>query len=322
MADAIGIVGLGRMGGGMARRALDRGFTVVGFARGEPPAALVEAGLDHVADLAALVDSLAPPRAILLSIPAGPPVDETLDALLPHLSPGDVVADGGNAYWGDSIARAERLKAEGILFVDLGVSGGVKAAAAGYSFMAGGETEAFARLEPFLRAVAVEGGVVHAGPSGAGHYVKLVHNGIEFGMLQAIGEGFALLRREPVTLDIPAVLESWRHGSVVRGFLMDLLAEAVARDGALSEATGYIEDTGEVNWLVEDAVRMEVPIPVIAQSVFALFASRLAGDDAANAVIAMRHGFGGHPWGPDDAVAEERRTGRVGPIRQPRSTRT
>jgi 6-phosphogluconate dehydrogenase len=186
--------------------------------------------------------------------------------------------------------------------------------------MAGGEREAVARLEPVCRALATEGGFVHAGGPGSGHFVKLVHNGIEFGMMQAIAEGYALLRRHEAPLDLQRVVECWRRGSVIRSWLLDLLAEAHAADPGLGRAeSGFAEDTGEVNWLVMDAMRMEVPVPVIAQSVMQLFLSREkpADRDWARAVIAMRHGFGGHPFGPDESIARERREGRVGPIRRP-----
>jgi 6-phosphogluconate dehydrogenase len=172
-------------------------------------------------------------------------------------------------------------------------------------------------MEPVLRALAVEGGFVHAGAPGAGHFVKLVHNGIEFGMLQAIGEGFGLLRRWHAPLDVAGTVECWRHGSVIRSWLVDLLAEALRRDPGLEKPSSHIEDTGEVNWLVMDAMRMEAPIPVIAQSVMQLFASRGAAEDAAKAVVQMRHGFGGHPFGPDEGVAKERRESRVGDVFRP-----
>jgi 6-phosphogluconate dehydrogenase len=183
--------------------------------------------------------------------------------------------------------------------------------------MAGGEREAVAVLEPVLRALAVEGGFVHAGPPGAGHFVKLVHNGIEFGMLQAVAEGFGLLRRWHAPLDVAGTVECWRHGSVIRSWLVELLADALRHDAERRKPSGYIEDTGEVNWLVMDAMRMETPIPVIAQSVMQILASRGAADDAAKAVVQMRHGFGGHPFSPEESVAKERRENRVRHIFRP-----
>jgi 6-phosphogluconate dehydrogenase len=186
--------------------------------------------------------------------------------------------------------------------------------------MAGGEREAVARLEPICRALATKGGFVHAGGPGTGHFVKLVHNGIEFGMMQSIAEGYALLQRHGAPLDLQGVLACWRSGSVIRSWLVDLLAEAHAEDPGLTRAeSGFVEDTGEVNWLVMDAMRMEVPVPVIAQSVMQLFLSRErpAERDWARAVIAMRHGFGGHPFGPEASIARGRQAGRVGPIHRP-----
>ena len=183
--------------------------------------------------------------------------------------------------------------------------------------MVGGERRAVALLEPLLTRLAVAGGYVHAGPPGAGHFVKLVHNGIEFGMLQAIAEGFDLLRHYHEPLDVGAVLECWRHGSVIRSWLVDLLREAHKADPELQRASTHVEDTGEVNWLVADALRMEVPIPVITQSVMQLLASRDRTRDWARAIVLMRHGFGGHPFGADESVARERREGRVGAIFRP-----
>ncbi len=311
--NGLGVVGLGRMGGGLARLALSKGLGVTGLTLGGASKELVAAGLVEVADVSGF-RQLPTSRMVILYIPAGPPVDEMLERLSASLEPGDIVLDGGNSYWGDSIRRHDRLKAKGIEFLDVGTSGGVPGARDGACFMVGGDPAVAAQVEPVLRQLALDGGYVYAGPPGSGHFVKLVHNGIEFGMLQAIGEGFSLLGRFHETLDIDGVLECWRHGSVIRSWLIDLLAEALATDPALSQPTSYIEDTGEVNWLVADALRMEAPIPVIAQSVMQLFASRDPTRTWAKAVVAMRHGFGGHPFGPDAAVAEERRDGRVGDI--------
>lgn len=317
----IGIVGLGKMGGNIARQALRAGFRVAGQTKGDIPRDLVEAGLQTIENAEGFRAALSPPRLVFLWVPAGPIVDQMLDTLAKALEPGDIIIDGGNSYWGDSIDRHARLGARGLHFVDLGTSGGLSGALEGACFMAGGDTEAVSRLEPVCRALSVQGGFVHAGGPGMGHFVKLVHNGIEFGMLQAIGEGYALLRRQGAKVDVQATLEAWRHGSVIRSWLVDLLAEEHRGDPGLDRASsGFIEDTGEVNWLVMDALRMEVPVPVIAQSVMQLFDSRRAPSerDAARAVMAMRHGFGGHPFGPEEAIARERVEGRVGAIRQPK----
>jgi 6-phosphogluconate dehydrogenase len=307
-----GVVGLGRMGGGLALQALEKGMKVAGYTQGGARPELVRAGLQEVRDPAGFRDALAAPRAVFLYIPAGPDVDETLDLLAGVLGPGDIVVDGGNSYWGDSVRRHSRLRERGIHLVDLGTSGGVEGARRGACFMAGGEREPVARLEPILTALAVPGGYVHAGPPGAGHFAKLVHNGIEFGMLQAIGEGLDLLERHPAGLAVGDILRCWRHGSVIRSWLVDLLDEAYRAEGGLERIPGYVEDTGEVNWLLADALHLEAPIPVISQSVMQLFASR---DDRrlwARAIAMMRHGFGGHPYGSDEAIRQERRTGRVG----------
>jgi 6-phosphogluconate dehydrogenase len=307
-----GVVGLGRMGGNLARQALEKGMRVVGFTRHGAPQDMMEAGLVEVRSFEDLKAQLAPPRAVLLYIPAGPAVDELLDDLAAQLDNGDVLVDGGNSYWGDSIRRHQRLKDRAIHFVDLGTSGGVEGARRGACFMAGGEQEAIARVESILLELATEGGYVHAGPPGAGHFTKLVHNGIEFGMLQAIAEGVDLLERYRDHLDIAEVLRCWRHGSVIRSWLIDLMEEAYRSNGGMEKIPPYVEDTGEVNWLVDDALHMEVSVPVIAQSVMQLFASRDDRKNWARAIAMMRHGFGGHPYGPDEATVRERREGRVG----------
>lgn len=308
----LGVVGLGRMGGNLARQALEKGMRVVGMTAGPVDADLSRMGLEAVSSAAGF-SRLSRPRRVVLYIPAGPVVDDVLLELARVLEPGDVVADGGNSYWGDSVRRHERMKDAGIRYVDLGTSGGVDGARSGACFMAGGEPDAVALLEPALKRLATPGGWVHAGGPGAGHFVKLVHNGIEFGMLQAIGEGVDLLERFGSPLAIPEVLECWRHGSVIRSWLIDLMTQAYRGDDGLSKIPGFVEDTGEVNWLVADALHREVPIPVIAQAVFQLFASRDGEKRWARAIAAMRHGFGGHPFGAAPAIARERRESRVGP---------
>jgi 6-phosphogluconate dehydrogenase len=308
----MGIVGLGRMGGGLAVQARSLGFRVVGYDPGPPRPELKEAGVELRGGLEAMVAALPSPRAIFLYVPAGPPVDALLEQLAPLLADGDVVVDGGNSYWGDSIRRARRLALRGIQLVDAGTSGGVEGARHGACFMVGGEPAAVRRVEPILRALAVEGGYVHAGPSGAGHFTKLVHNGIEFGMLQAIGEGVDLLERYRDRLDVAGVLRCWRNGSVIRSWLVDLMHQAYGAERGLGQVPPVVEDTGEVNWLVADALQMEVAIPVISQAVMQLFASRDDTRRWARAIAMMRHGFGGHPYGRDPHIAEERRTGQVG----------
>lgn len=312
-----GVMGLGRMGGNLARQALEKGVRVVGFVRHDAPADLVQSGLEVIRSVGGFRERLTTPRIVFLYIPAGPEVDERLDEMASSLQPGDVLVDGGNSYWGDSIRRNIRLKARGIHFVDLGTSGGFDGARHGACFMVGGAQEAVALVEPILKRLAVEGGYVHAGPAGAGHFTKLVHNGIEFGMLQAIAEGVDLLEHYHEKLPVADVLRCYRFGSVIRSWLVDLMEQAYRQQGGLTEIPSYVDDTGEVNWLVGDALRMEVPTPVITQSVIQLLSSRDRREIAPRAVAAMRHGFGGHPFGANDSVRKEREQGRVGELFAP-----
>ena len=312
-----GVVGLGRMGGGIALQARDKGMKVVGYDPAGLREELASAGVVAASRLADFKHELSAPRAIFLYIPAGPAVDAVIEELAGRLERGDVIVDGGNSYWGDSIRRHERLAARGLELIDCGTSGGVEGARHGACFMVGGARAAVERIESMLIELAVEGGYVHAGPPGAGHFTKLVHNGIEFGMLQAIAEGVDLLERFDRKLDIPAVLSAWRHGSVIRSWLVDLMHEAYVKEGGLAKIPPFVEDTGEVNWLVADALRMETPIPVIAQSVMQLFASRDDRKPWARAIAMMRRGFGGHPYGANAAIVAERRHGQVGGTYRP-----
>lgn len=309
---ALGIVGLGKMGADLAKNAVAKGFEVAGTDTHAISDDLTKAGLKAAKDLKQLVALLTPPRFVMLYVPAGPPVDAVLAQLEDLLQSGDIIADGGNSYWGDSIRRHARLKQKGIHFIDAGTSGGPEGALDGACFMLGGEAQPVAEVEPMLRQLAVEGGFVHAGGPGAGHFVKLVHNGIEFGMLQAIGEGVDLLENYRDRLPIADVLSCWRHGSVIRSWLVDLMETMYRKQGGLAKIPAYVDDTGEVNWLVDDALHMEVAIPVITQSVVQLVASRDGKHEAARAIAMMRHGFGGHPYGENAGVAHERHTGRIG----------
>jgi 6-phosphogluconate dehydrogenase len=315
MADAkreFGIVGLGKMGANIALHARELGIGIVGNELAGVSQELRDAGVIEVDELGGFRQRLDPPRAVFIYIPAGPAVDKVLDQLADALEDGDILVDAGNSYWGDSIRRHRRLADRHRRFVDLGTSGGMEGARHGACFMAGGERDAVARIEPMLIDLAVEGGYVHAGPPGAGHFTKLVHNGIEFGMLQAIGEGVALLEGYRDPLQVPEVLRCWRHGSVIRSWLVDLMESAYRADGGLESIPPYVEDTGEVNWLVDDALHMEVPVPVISQSVMQLLASRDDQEPWARAIAMMRHGFGGHPYGSDEGTRRERREGRIG----------
>lgn len=307
-----GVVGLGKMGANLALQALEKGIRVVGFDIKRVPEELVNAGVVVVDSLEGFRENMSPPRPIFIYIPAGPIVDRVIDDITPHLDKGDIIIDSGNSYWGDSIRRHRALSEKGLHFIDLGTSGGIEGARHGACFMAGGEEEPIARIEPLLMELAFAGGYVHAGPPGAGHFTKLVHNGIEFGMLQAIGEGVDLLESYRDKLDIAEVLRCWRHGSVIRSWLIDLMEEAYRAEKGLERIPAYVEDTGEVNWLVEDALHMEIPIPVIAQAAMQLFTSRDGRKNWARAIAMMRHGFGGHVYGADASTVRERREGRIG----------
>jgi 6-phosphogluconate dehydrogenase len=310
MEENYGIIGLGKMGGNLAIHAAEKGYSIVGYdiyASKVPD----QKNVSLAASPQHLVDQLTAPRKIFLYIPAGKPVDDVIDELVPLLEPGDILIDGGNSYWGDSIRRAEKLKQNGIFLIDCGTSGGVDGARCGACFMIGGEKQAVSQVEGFLKSLAVEDGYTHTGRSGSGHFVKLVHNGIEFGMLQAIGEGMALLANFREELNISDILLTWNNGSVIRSWLIELMKKLYDEKEGIN-VPSYIEDTGEVNWLVTDAMHMEVSIPVIAQSVMQLIASRDSEGVAAKSVAMMRNGFGGHPFGPNDYIKWERQNGRVG----------
>ena len=309
----LGIIGLGKMGGNLVLQCIDKGIYVVGKTRGPKPH-LTDKGVKVVKDYDEFVRSLKPPRVIYLSLPAGPTIDKVLKELAPYLDRGDVIMDGGNSYYKDSIRREVELSKLGIYFVDCGTSGGIDGARYGACFMVGGKPKAIKLCEPVLKALAVEGGYVHTGEPGSGHFVKLVHNGIEFGMLQAIGEGFELLRRSNFDLELRDIFRNWSHDSVIRGWLVELMEKGLGEIRDLKEVPDYVEDTGEVNWLVQEAVGREIPIPVITHSVIELFRSRRKDSDAARAVAMMRHGFGGHPYGKDDYIAKERKTSRIHPV--------
>lgn len=291
----LGLVGLGRMGMNMARRLLEGGHRVVVFNRSPGPVEEARRyGAVGTASLAELAEQLTPPRVVWLMLPTGAPTTQMLDALLPLLQPGDLVVDGANAHYRDSQRRARELAARGLRFVDAGVSGGVWGRELGYCLMVGGAPEDVQRLEPVLRTLAPPDGYAHVGPAGAGHFVKMVHNAIEYGMLQAIGEGFELLHASEFPLDLRQIAHLWNQGSVVRSWLMELAERAFAADPGLEAIRGYVEDTGYGRWTVQDAVERAVPVPAIALALFARFRSRQEDSFSARVVAALRQQFGGH----------------------------
>jgi 6-phosphogluconate dehydrogenase len=293
----LGMVGLGRMGRGLSRRLIAGGHRVVAWDR-DPVMVktLAGDGAEPAADLADLRDRLAPPRAVWVMVPAGAPTQETVDQLGQLLAPGDLVIDGGNSYFRDSRARAHALAGRDIAFVDCGTSGGVWGEREGFCLMVGGPPEAVDAVRPVLDTLAPPDGWAHVGPSGAGHYVKMVHNGIEYGLLQAYAEGFELLAEtDEYDLDLAQVSEVWRHGSVVRSWLLDLATAAYAKDPKLAKVSGYVEDSGEGRWTVAEALRLDVPAPVINLALIMRLRSREKDSYAAKFVAALRNEFGGHP---------------------------
>jgi 6-phosphogluconate dehydrogenase len=295
----IAIVGLGKMGGNMARRLLRAGHRVVGYNRSPEPTQVlkVEEGLEAAFELDEVVTKLTSPRAVWVMVPAGGPTESTINALADLMSAGDIIIDGGNSNYKDSMRRAAALKEKGLQFVDVGTSGGVWGLAEGYSMMVGGDKEAVERLTPILETLAPGPGKGwgHVGPAGSGHFVKMVHNGIEYGLMQAYAEGFEILRaKEEFDLDLHEVAEIWRFGSVVRSWLLDLTADALADDPELSDIKGWVADSGEGRWTVFEAVDLDVPAPVITLALQARFSSRQDESYAAKLLAAMRNQFGGH----------------------------
>ena len=312
----LGIIGLGKMGGNLALQAIEKNIEVTGKARKEKPE-FEKKGVRVVTDYKSFVSYLGRPKVIYLSLPAGHTVDTVLGELLPYLEKGDVVMDGGNSFYLDSIEREKRLwKEKEIYFLDCGTSGGLDGARYGACFMVGGKDDGIKIAEPILISLSVNrDGYVHTGPPGSGHFVKLVHNGIEFGMLQSIGEGVALLHQggNGFNLDLASIFKNWSSGSVIRGWLVELMEKGL-KEQNFDDIQSYIEDTGEVNWLIQDAINKEIPIPVISQSIMELFKSRIKSSDTYRSIALMRHGFGGHPFGKDEYISKERKTSRISKI--------
>ena len=292
------MVGLGRMGGNMAQRLARAGHRVVGF---DPSAAARTAAAANALDardaLESLVGALDAPRALWLMVPAGAAVDSTLDALVPLLAPGDVVIDGGNSNYKDSQRRARELAARGIDFVDAGTSGGVWGLAEGYCLMVGGDAAVVARLTPIFAALspASDRGWARVGSAGAGHFCKMVHNGIEYGLMQAYAEGFAILEKKTdLAFDLAQVAEVWRHGSVIRSWLLDLAAAALAENPSLAHIAPYVADSGEGRWTVAEAIDLDVAAPVITMSLLTRLRSREPNAFGERLLAALRNQFGGH----------------------------
>jgi 6-phosphogluconate dehydrogenase len=293
----LAMIGLGKMGGNMTERLIRNGHSVVAFDRTPAVVAKYQAlGSTPANDLAHVAEQLTIPRVIWIMVPAGKPVDETIATLLPHLSKGDILIDGGNSLYKDSIARAERLATDGIRFIDSGTSGGIWGLENGYCLMVGGEREAVAHCEPIFTALAPEGGYAHVGPPGAGHFVKMVHNGIEYALLQGYAEGYEILsasKRFPA-LDLHQIAELWQHGSVVRSWLNELAVNAFSKDAKLSALKGFVADSGEGRWTVAEAIDSDVPAPVITLSLLMRLRSRQEDSFGAKVIAALRNEFGGH----------------------------
>lgn len=283
----IGLVGLGKMGGNMRTRMRERGVTVTGYDRNPD--------LTDVDSLSGLVEALPSPKVVWVMVPAGDITRSTVHELIELLGTGDVIVDGGNSRWTDDQIHADLAAAKGIGYVDAGVSGGVWGLKNGYALMVGGDPADVAKVQPAFDALKPEeGGFVHAGRIGAGHFSKMVHNGIEYAMMQAYAEGFELLEKVDLVDNVPAVFDSWRSGTVVRSWLLDLLSDALREDPGLTQIRGYADDSGEGRWTVEAAIDNAVPVPAIAASLFARFVSRQEESPAMQAIAAMRNQFGGH----------------------------
>jgi 6-phosphogluconate dehydrogenase len=292
----LGMVGLGRMGGNMAERLRADGHEVVGYD--------VFSDATDVATLEELVGALPTPRLVWVMVPAGDPTEDTVNSLAGLLAEGDVVVDGGNSNWRDSTRRAEALRAAGIGFIDAGTSGGVWGRTEGYCLMVGGEPEAVAFAQPAFDALAPEGGFVHTGAAGTGHFTKMVHNGIEYGLMQAYAEGYELLARSGLDIDAKGALSAWREGSVVRSWLLDLFVRALEQRPGLEGLAPVAQDSGEGRWTVQEAVERGIATPVISAALHARFVSQDHENVAMRAIAALREQFGGHAVLPEDAPGE------------------
>jgi 6-phosphogluconate dehydrogenase len=286
MVMKLGMIGLGRMGGNMVRRLEQDGHDVVTYTR---------SGGGTASTIEELVSELEPPRVAWMMVPAGDATETTFTTLLGLLEPGDVIVDGGNSNVRDSKRRDAEARERGVRFADAGVSGGIWGLEVGYCLMAGGDDDTIAIVEPAFRTLAPEDGYAHCGPAGAGHFVKMVHNGIEYGLMQAYAEGFEIMHASEYDLDLHEIAGIWRYGSVVRSWLLELLYSALEQHGSgLDDIAGFVQDSGEGRWTVEEAINEDVPVPVIAAALFARFSSRQDESFAAKVSAALREQFGGH----------------------------
>lgn len=294
----IGMIGLGRMGSNMTQRLLGGGYRVVAYdPQTEAVQAIVQQGAVGASSVSELVAQLTKPRAVWLMVPSGEPTESTINALVNNLSSDDIVIDGGNSNYRDSMRRAAFLAEKGLFFLDVGTSGGIWGLKEGYSLMVGGELKAFRRLEPVFQTLAPspDKGYGYVGPAGAGHFVKMIHNGIEYGLMQAYAEGFELMQaKQEFALNLAQVAEIWRYGSVVRSWLLDLTAAVLREDPKLESIQAYVEDSSEGRWTVQESIELAVPIPVMAQALQARFRSRQAQPFGAKLLAALRKQFGGH----------------------------
>jgi len=293
----IGMVGLGKMGMNMARRLLQNGQEVAAFNRSpEKVDEIVKEGATGAYSLKGLIDKLEHPRIIWLMLPAGKPVDDAIESLVPLLEKGDIIVEGGNSFYKDDIRREELLRDHAIHYLDAGVSGGIWGLKIGYCLMVGGDQSVFKRLVPIFEALAPKDGYLYCGPAGAGHFVKMIHNGIEYGMMSAYGEGFDILNASPYgsSVDFAAVAHLWNQGSVVRSWLLELAEDAFRKDGKLEKIEGFVDDSGEGRWTVHQAIDSGVPAPVITASLFQRFRSRQSNSFSDRLLAALRNEFGGH----------------------------
>ncbi len=303
----LGFVGLGKMGSNMVTRLTRGGHAVVAWDRSPEAVARVrDAGATGVDSLAALVSQLSAPRAVWVMVPAGAPTESTVAALADLLSPGDTIVDGGNTNFHDDVRRATALAERGLTYIDAGTSGGIWGLTEGYCLMVGGDEAACARLEPVFRTLAPPDGYLRVGGPGAGHYVKMVHNGIEYGLMQAYAEGFELLGKSDYAVDLAKVSALWMRGSVVRSWLLELTARALADDPSLAALDGFVEDSGEGRWTLQEAIDRSVPMPALTASLFTRFRSRQDNPFAERLLAALRQQFGGHAVKPAATDSESR----------------